>query len=90
MARPVRKDIRLPEYDYAQPGAYFVTICTRMRENLFWTDADKTLIEGDPPAVVALREKRCCFHRGNAKVLSCCEDHGIGCYAKSCTYIDPD
>jgi putative transposase len=23
-----RRSIRLPEYDYAQPGAYFVTICT--------------------------------------------------------------
>jgi putative transposase len=27
-----RRSIRLPEYDYAQPGAYFVTICTRERE----------------------------------------------------------
>ncbi|MGD1993805.1 MAG: hypothetical protein PVI59_11480 [Anaerolineae bacterium] len=23
-----RRSIRLPGYDYAQPGAYFVTICT--------------------------------------------------------------
>jgi REP element-mobilizing transposase RayT len=27
-----RRSIRLPGYDYAQPGAYFVTLCTRGRE----------------------------------------------------------
>ena len=31
MELPVRKDIRLPEYDYSQPGYYFVTICTAVR-----------------------------------------------------------
>jgi putative transposase len=30
-----RKSIRLPGYDYTQPGAYFVTLCTRNREHLF-------------------------------------------------------
>jgi putative transposase len=30
-----RKSIRLPEYDYSQPGAYFVTICAHNRECLF-------------------------------------------------------
>jgi len=30
-----RRSIRLGGYDYAQPGAYFVTICTRDRESLF-------------------------------------------------------
>lgn len=30
-----RKSIRLPEYDYAQEGAYFITICTHERECLF-------------------------------------------------------
>ena len=28
---PKRKQIRLPEYDYSTPGAYFVTICTQNR-----------------------------------------------------------
>ena len=28
MELPKRKQIRLPEYDYSTPGAYFVTICT--------------------------------------------------------------
>ena len=26
--RPVRKDIRLGNYDYSRNGAYFITICT--------------------------------------------------------------
>jgi len=30
-----RRSIRLPGYDYSQPGAYFVTVCTRDRECLF-------------------------------------------------------
>ena len=31
MDLPERKYIRLPEYDYSAPGAYFVTICTADR-----------------------------------------------------------
>jgi len=31
MELPKRKSIRLPEYDYSSPGAYFVTICTHGR-----------------------------------------------------------
>jgi putative transposase len=30
-----RKSIRLREYDYSKPGAYFVTICTHQRQPLF-------------------------------------------------------
>jgi len=30
-----RRSIRLPEYDYTQPGAYFVTIVAWQRESLF-------------------------------------------------------
>ena len=30
-----RKSIRLKEYDYSQPGEYFVTICTYQRDCLF-------------------------------------------------------
>ena len=35
--RLTRKPMRLPQYDYAQNGAYFVTICTEGRKNLFWS-----------------------------------------------------
>ena len=34
---PKRKPNRLKDYDYSQNGAYFVTICTKNRENLFGT-----------------------------------------------------
>lgn len=30
-----RRSIRLKDYDYSQPGAYFVTICTNNKECLF-------------------------------------------------------
>ena len=32
---PVRKRIRLKDYDYSQPGYYFITICTHKRQNIF-------------------------------------------------------
>ena len=31
---PVRKNLRLREYDYSTPGAYFVTFCTHNRSNI--------------------------------------------------------
>ena len=33
--RPARRSLRLKAYDYAQAGAYFVTICTQDRTCLF-------------------------------------------------------
>ena len=30
-----RRSIRLKGYDYTQAGAYFITICTHQRENIF-------------------------------------------------------
>ena len=38
MDLPKRKTNRLTEYDYSIPNAYFITICTHDRKNLFWTD----------------------------------------------------
>ena len=38
MDLPKRKTNRLTEYDYSTPNAYFITICTHDRKNLFWTD----------------------------------------------------
>lgn len=32
---PYRRSIRRAEYDYRQPGAYFITVCTHQREPLF-------------------------------------------------------
>jgi len=33
--KPRRRSIRLPGYDYSQPGAYFITVCTHRRALLF-------------------------------------------------------
>lgn len=33
---PKRKKNRLTEYDYSTPNAYFITVCTDKRRNLFW------------------------------------------------------
>ena len=34
---PVRKQNRLADFDYSQPGAYFITVCTRNRKYLLST-----------------------------------------------------
>jgi len=33
---PRRKNNRLKEYDYSKAGYYFITICTKDNNNLFW------------------------------------------------------
>ncbi|MEF2838755.1 MAG: transposase [Oscillospiraceae bacterium] len=38
MELPKRKQNRLTEYDYSTTNAYFITICTEHRKNLFWSD----------------------------------------------------
>ena len=37
MELPKRKCNRLQDYDYSTPNAYFITVCTEKRKNLFWT-----------------------------------------------------
>jgi REP element-mobilizing transposase RayT len=34
---PARKRIRLSEFDHANAGAYFITVCTAGREKIFWS-----------------------------------------------------
>ncbi len=38
MDKPARKPNRIRDFDYSSPGVYFVTICTRDKEKLFWDD----------------------------------------------------
>ena len=45
--QPKRKQIRIKEYDYAAPGAYFVTICTKNREKALWEDCRGELCSPD-------------------------------------------
>jgi REP element-mobilizing transposase RayT len=47
-----RKQIRLREYDYSMPGAYFITICTKNRECLFGHIADGKMILNDAGRMV--------------------------------------
>ena len=35
---PKRKAIRIEDYDYSTPGAYFITVCTANREKIFWSN----------------------------------------------------
>lgn len=39
-----RKSIRLRGYDYSQPGAYFITICTHQRQSLFGDIVDGVMM----------------------------------------------
>jgi len=42
-----RRSIRLKEYDYSQPGAYFVTVCTHNRECLFGHIQENVMVMND-------------------------------------------
>lgn len=53
--QPHRRSIRLPEYDYSQPGAYFVTIITYQRRHLFGKITDGTMIS-NPLGQIAAAE----------------------------------
>ena len=39
-----RRSIRLPGYDYTQPGAYFITVCTHGRAHLFGRVEDGDMV----------------------------------------------
>ncbi len=41
---PRRKPIRMEDYDYSTPGAYFITVCTANREKLFWNSVGADII----------------------------------------------
>jgi putative transposase len=41
---PKRKPLRLPNYDYSQNGAYYITICTHHRECVFGEVVDGVMV----------------------------------------------
>ncbi len=51
-AKHHRRSIRLKGYDYSQPGAYFVTICTQNRECLFGDIVDGAMVLNDAGQMV--------------------------------------
>ena len=47
-----RRSVRLKGFDYAQSGAYFVTICTKDRECIFAKIVDEEMRINDKGAIV--------------------------------------
>ncbi len=47
-----RRSIRLPGYDYAQAGAYFITLCTHNREHLFGEIVNGEMVLNDLGKIV--------------------------------------
>ena len=39
-----RKQIRIKDYDYSSPGAYFITVCTANRDKIFWNGVGADII----------------------------------------------
>src|SRR5213080_2239480 len=52
-----RRSIRLPGYDYTQPGAYFVTICTHERQCIFDNPALRRIAERQWLALVRSEQR---------------------------------
>lgn len=44
---PIRKRNRLADYDYSTCGAYFLTVCTKDRKNIFWVKTAKSFVGED-------------------------------------------
>jgi len=47
-----RRSIRLKNYDYSQPGPYFVTVCTHNRESLFGHIHENAMIMNEAGGMV--------------------------------------
>ena len=47
-----RDSLRLPQYDYAQPGGYFITICTHDRACLFGDMVNEAMVLNDAGIMV--------------------------------------
>jgi REP element-mobilizing transposase RayT len=47
-----RRSIRLSGYDYSQPDAYFITLCSQNHECLFGNVKDGEMVLNDPGRIV--------------------------------------
>ncbi len=76
-----RRSIRLPEYDYTQSGAYFITVVTHDRENLFGEIVDGEMVLSPFGQVVEWIWKRIPDHFANvetdASVVMPNHAHGV-------------
>ena len=41
---PQRKSIRIANYDYSSPGAYFITVCVANRKKILWDNVGADII----------------------------------------------
>ena len=69
-ALPIRKQMRLREYDYSQNGAYFITICTAKREWVFGAIDDGTMILSDNGIVADNEIKKLSTHYLNVQITN--------------------
>ena len=38
MTMEIRKNSRLSEYDYSSVGSYFITVCVKDKQRIFWNN----------------------------------------------------
>ena len=49
-----RKQNRLIDFDYSSPNAYFITVCTQNRQNLFWDNVGAVIGRPEDVQISAL------------------------------------
>ena len=60
-----RRSLRLKDYDYTKPGAYFVTICTQDHLCLFGTISDGKMVLNDAGLMISVDNLRTNCHSDN-------------------------
>ena len=55
----MKKLLRLSEYDYSQPGCYFLTLCAKEKHLLFGTGFVGDGVLDDPTAEGGTRKSKC-------------------------------
>jgi len=65
---PVRKYLRLKSYDYSQNGFYYITICTKERENFFGEIIDWKMILNEYWKIAENFWKEIIFHYQNVEI----------------------
>jgi putative transposase len=60
-----RRSIRLKGYDYSTAGAYFITICTHDREQLFGDIVDRTMVLNELGNIAQLHLQKLERHHAN-------------------------
>lgn len=74
---PKRKQIRIADYDYSTPGAYFITVCTANREKLFWNGVGADIIRPTVSTVVYSMKRWISRQIGRPIWQKSFYDHGI-------------